>query len=74
MVKVKVEVRVKAGAGLPAAAVVGQLDPFSSLLTVVVPGQHLYREALHGSAVVAVVVVGQSGPGSGSGCGLGVRG
>ena len=63
------------GPGLPAAAVVGQLDPFSSLLAILVPGQHLYRAALHGSAVVAVVVVGQSGPGSGSGCGLrvGVR-
>ena len=36
---------------------VGQLEPWASLFAILVPGQHLYREAMHGSAVVVVVVV-----------------
>ena len=42
---------------VPVKLVVGQLDPWASLLTMVVPGQHLYREARHGCTVVAVVAL-----------------
>ena len=41
---------------VPVKLVVGQLDPWASLLAIVVPGQHLCREASHFALAVVLPV------------------